>query len=66
MSGLCPLFLFLSLCRRSIRKEIRFGALLEPLVESHGMELIYAECLRMPSRWVVRLFLDKEGGIFPG
>jgi ribosome maturation factor RimP len=38
-------------------------ALLEPIVESHGMELIYAECLRMPSRWVVRIFLDKEGGI---
>jgi len=38
-------------------------ALLEPIVESNGMELIYAECLRMPSRWVVRVFLDKEGGI---
>ena len=38
-------------------------ALLEPLVEANGMELIYAECLRMPSRWIVRIFLDREGGI---
>jgi ribosome maturation factor RimP len=37
--------------------------LLRPVVESHGMELIFLECLRMPSRWVVRIFLDKEGGI---
>ena len=38
-------------------------ALMEPVVQSNGMDLIYAECLRMPSRWVVRLFLDREGGI---
>ena len=37
--------------------------LLNPVVESHGMELIFLECLRMPSRWVVRIFLDKEEGI---
>ena len=30
---------------------------------ANGMELIYAECLRMPSRWIVRIFLDREGGI---
>ena len=37
--------------------------LIHPVVESHGMELIFLECLRMPSRWIVRIFLDKEGGI---
>ncbi|MDR2861630.1 MAG: ribosome maturation factor RimP [Syntrophobacterales bacterium] len=37
--------------------------LLRPVVESQGMELIFIECLRMPSRWVVRIFLDKEEGI---
>ena len=41
----------------------KLWTLLAPVVESNGMELIYAECLRMPSRWVVRIFLDKEGGI---
>jgi len=44
-----------------MRDEI--WSLLEPIVESNGMELIYAECLRMPSRWIVRLFLDKEDGV---
>jgi ribosome maturation factor RimP len=34
-----------------------------PLVEEEGMELIYVECLRMKSRWLVRIFLDKEGGV---
>ena len=37
--------------------------LAEPIVESEGMELIYVECLRMKSRWLVRLYLDKEGGV---
>ena len=37
--------------------------LLCPVIESHGMELIFLECLRMPSQWLVRIFLDKEGGI---
>jgi len=45
------------------RMRDELWALLEPIVESNGMELIYAECLRMPSRWVVRVFMDKEGGI---
>jgi len=37
--------------------------LLHPVIESHGMELIFLECLRMPSQWTVRIFLDKEGGV---
>ena len=41
----------------------RVWALLEPLVEANGMELIYVECLRMPSRWIIRIYLDREGGI---
>ena len=36
--------------------------LAEPLVASHGMELVAAECHRMKSRWLVRLFIDREGG----
>jgi len=34
-----------------------------PVVEAEGMELIHVECLKMHTRWVVRLFLDKEGGV---
>ena len=37
--------------------------LAEPVVSSEGMELIHVECIKMHSRWVFRLFLDKEGGI---
>jgi ribosome maturation factor RimP len=37
--------------------------LVEPIVESEGMELIEVECHRMKSRWLVRLFIDKEGGV---
>jgi len=37
--------------------------LAEPVVTSEGMELIHVECVKMHSRWVFRLFLDKEDGI---
>ena len=37
--------------------------LAEPVAVSEGMELIYVECVKMHSRWVFRLFLDKEGGV---
>ncbi len=37
--------------------------LAEPVALSEGMELIHVECLKMHTRWVFRLFLDKEGGV---
>ncbi len=37
--------------------------LAEPVALSEGMELIHVECLKMHSRWVFRLYLDKSGGI---
>jgi len=37
--------------------------LAEPVALSEGMELIHVECLKMHSRWVFRLFLDKKGGV---
>lgn len=43
--------------------EEKIRELAEPIVEAEGMELVLAECLKMQSRWVVRLYLDKEGGI---
>ena len=63
MSGLLPTFLLYggSVIHRTHEEKIR--QLAEPLIEAEGMELIYAECLKMKSRWVVRLFLDKEGGV---
>jgi ribosome maturation factor RimP len=43
--------------------EGKIRELAEPVVEAEGMELVLVECLKMKSRWVVRLFLDKEDGI---
>ena len=37
--------------------------LAEPVAASEGMELIHVECLKMHSRWVFRLFLDREDGV---
>ncbi|PKN51190.1 MAG: ribosome maturation factor RimP [Deltaproteobacteria bacterium HGW-Deltaproteobacteria-13] len=44
-----------------IKEKIR--QLAEPVVASEGMELIHVECIKMHSRWIIRLFLDKECGI---
>lgn len=41
----------------------KIRALLEPAVEAQGMDLIFAECLPMRGRWIVRLYLDRPGGI---
>ena len=37
--------------------------LADPVAESLGMEVIQVECIRMKSRWIVRLYLDKDGGV---
>jgi len=37
--------------------------LIEPLVESELMELVDIECQKMKTRWLIRLFIDKEGGV---
>ena len=44
-----------------VKEKIR--QLAEPVVVSEGMELIHVECIKMHTRWIIRLFLDKEGGI---
>ncbi|MCU0553182.1 MAG: ribosome maturation factor RimP [Syntrophales bacterium] len=40
----------------------RIIELIEPAVESEGLELVELECLRMKTRWLVRIFIDREGG----
>ena len=37
--------------------------LTETILTAEGMELVEAECLRMPSRWLIRIYMDKEGGV---
>ena len=38
-------------------------AALEPAVEARGMELYNIEYLHEHGRWVLRLYIDKEGGV---
>jgi ribosome maturation factor RimP len=44
-----------------VKEKIR--QLAEPVVASEGMELIHVECIKMHTRWIIRLYLDKEGGV---
>lgn len=46
---------------QTYRKKI--WELTEAILAAEGMELVEAECLRMPSRWLVRIYMDKEGGV---
>jgi ribosome maturation factor RimP len=43
------------------REKIR--ELTEAMLTAEGLELVDVECLRMKSRWLVRIFMDKEGGV---
>ena len=40
----------------------RILELVEPAVEAEGLEIVELECLRMKTRWLVRIFIDREGG----
>ena len=37
--------------------------LVEPAIESGKMELVDVECLKGKTRWMVRIYIDKEGGV---
>ena len=41
----------------------RIREVVEPVAAGEGMELVMVECLKMKSRWLVRLYIDKEGGV---
>jgi len=41
----------------------KIAELVEPVIESERMELVDVECLKGPSRWIVRIYIDKEGGV---
>ncbi len=62
--GICPLFYFWrymhdlsQIYREKIKKVV------EPVIESEDMELVDVECLKMKSRWLVRIYMDKEEGV---
>jgi ribosome maturation factor RimP len=43
--------------------ENRIWEIVEPAIQSEGMELVCVECLQMKSRWIVRLYIDKDEGV---
>ena len=43
------------------REKVR--QLIESVIVSEGLEIIDLECLKMKFRWLVRIFIDKEGGV---
>ncbi len=45
----------------ALKEKIR--QLAEPVAASEGMDLIHVECVKMQTRWIVRLYLDKENGV---
>jgi len=49
---------------QSYRERIREIA--EPAIGAEGLELVDIECLRMKSRWLVRIYIDKPGGVTLG
>lgn len=38
-------------------------ALVEPVLEAEGLELVDLEFAKMGSRWLVRMYIDREGGV---
>jgi len=47
----------------SVAYRGKIRQLIEPVVESEGMEIVDVECLKMKFRWLVRIYIDKEGGV---
>ncbi|TYO99712.1 ribosome maturation factor RimP [Geothermobacter ehrlichii] len=43
--------------------EERIVALISPIVEDFGLELVEVEYRREGSSWVLRIFIDKDGGV---
>jgi ribosome maturation factor RimP len=59
--ALAHFFIFWDIMNDVLKEKIR--QLAEPVVAAEGMELIHVECLKMHTRWLVRLYLDKENGV---
>ena len=49
---------------QGIAKQV--GSLVEPILEGMGYELVDVEYVSSFGRWILRLFVDKEGGVTIG
>ena len=61
--GFSPLFFSRGRDRGMQTHTEQIRQLAEPLLTSEGMELILAECLKMRTHWLVRIYMDREGGV---
>ncbi len=61
--GFSPLFFSRGRDRGMQTHAEQIRQLAEPLLTSEGMELILAECLKMRTHWLVRIYIDREGGV---
>jgi len=61
--GFSPLFFSRGWDRDMQTHAEQIRRLAEPLLTSEGMELILVECLKMRSHWLVRIYMDREGGV---
>ena len=60
--GVSPLFLYMKTeAQKQVRQQVE--QLAEALVVSEGMELVDLEFRREGRRWMLRLFIDKDGGV---
>jgi len=60
----CPLFCYGDMERQEVIKKV--WELAEPVILSLGLELVDVEFQREPRGWVLRLYIDKPGGVTLG
>jgi ribosome maturation factor RimP len=55
----------LKILKETMPKEIvdRVSAIADPILSNEGMELVEIEYRRESKGWVIRLYIDKEGGV---
>jgi len=52
--------------RKTLSIAGQVGSLVEPILEEMGYELVDVEYVSSFGRWILRLFVDKEGGVTIG
>jgi ribosome maturation factor RimP len=60
---LCPLFLFFEMVTKTDIITKAVADLVEPVFEGMGFELVDVEYLSSQGRWVLRVYIDREGGV---
>ncbi len=62
-AGLTPAFLFADMVSKYKDIELKVESLIEGILSDMGYELIAVEYLSGQGRWILRLYIDREGGV---